>query len=191
MDKSYWESRWQNKYTLWDIGYANPAISNFMAKYPNKNAAILIAGCGNAYEAEFLLNNGFTNITLVDIANTPVKHLQEKFKNQKAIKILCEDYFEHIGTYDVMIEQTFFCAIDPKERSNYAKKAPSLLQENGILTGVLFDQEFENDGPPFGGNREEYKEYFRRYFNFTIFETCNNSIPQRQGSELFIVLTKK
>ena len=162
-----------------------------MAKYPNKNAAILIAGCGNAYEAEFLLNNGFTNITLVDIADTPVKHLQEKFKNQKAIKILCEDYFEHNATYDVMIEQTFFCAIDPTERSNYAKKAQSLLKENGILTGVLFDQEFENDGPPFGGNREEYKEYFQPYFNFTIFETCTNSIPQRQGSELFIVFTKK
>ena len=90
-----------------------------------------------------------------------------------------------------MIEQTFFCAIDPKERSNYAKKAQSLLKENGILTGVLFDQEFENDGPPFGGNREEYKEYFQPYFNFTIFETCTNSIPQRQGSELFTVFTKK
>ena len=191
MDKSFWESRWQDKNTGWDIGYANPAICNFMDQYPNKDAAILIAGCGNAYEAEFLLKCGFTNITLIDIAETAVKNLQEKFKGEKSIRILCEDYFEHDDTYDVLIEQTFFCAINPSQRAEYAKKAHSLLNENGILTGVLFNREFEKAGPPFGGSREEYVEYFQPYFDFDIFETCTNSISARQGSELFIKLVKK
>ncbi len=191
MDKSFWESRWQEKKTGWDIGYANPAICNFMEQYPNKDAAILIAGCGNAYEAEFLIKNGFTNITLIDIAETAVKNLQEKFKAEKSIRILCEDYFEHNDSYDVLIEQTFFCAINPSQRANYARKAHSLLNENGILTGVLFNREFEKAGPPFGGTKTEYVEYFKPYFDFKIFETCYNSIPQRQGSELFINLTKK
>ena len=191
MDKSFWESRWQDKNTGWDIGYANPAISNFMEQYPNKGAAILIAGCGNAYEAEFLLKNGFTNITLIDIAETAVKNLQEKFKVEKSIRILCEDYFEHSSTYDVLIEQTFFCAINPIQRADYAQKAHSLLNDNGILMGVLFNREFDKAGPPFGGTAEEYLEYFKPYFDLEIFETCNNSIPQRQGSELFINLVKK
>ena len=191
MDKSFWESRWQDKNTGWDIGYANPAICNFMEQYGDKDAAILIAGCGNAYEAEFLIKNGFTNITLIDIAETAVKNLQEKFKAEKFIRILCEDYFEHNDIYDVVIEQTFFCAINPSQRAEYAKKAHSLLNENGILTGVLFNREFEKAGPPFGGSREEYVEYFKPYFDFEIFETCSSSIPARQGSELFIKLVKK
>ncbi|WP_318640918.1 methyltransferase [Flavobacterium ardleyense] len=191
MDKSFWESRWQEKNTGWDIGYANPAISNFMEQYPNKGAAILIAGCGNAYEAEFLLKNGFTNITLIDIAETAVKNLQEKFKVEKSIRILCEDYFEHNDTYDVLIEQTFFCAINPIQRADYAQKAHSLLNDNGILMGVLFNREFDKAGPPFGGTAEEYLEYFKPYFDLKIFETCHSSVPQRQGSELFIHLIKK
>ena len=191
MDKSFWESRWQEKNTGWDIGYANPAICNFMEQYPSKDAAILIAGCGNAHEADFLLKNGFTNITLIDIAETAVKNLQEKFKEEKSIRILCEDYFQHNDSYDIQIEQTFFCAINPSQRANYAKKAHSLLNENGILTGVLFNREFEKAGPPFGGTEAEYVEYFKPYFNLNIFETCNSSVPQRQGSELFINLIKK
>lgn len=191
MDKSFWESRWQEQNTGWDIGYANPAICNFMKQYSNKDAAILIAGCGNAYEAEFLIQNGFTNITLIDIAATAVKHLQEKFQQENAITILCEDYFEHNGIYDVQIEQTFFCAINPSQRADYAKKAHSLLNENGTLMGVLFNREFEKAGPPFGGTEEEYLDYLKPYFDLKIFENCHSSVPQRQGSELFINLIKK
>lgn len=191
MDKSFWESRWQEKNTSWDIGYANPAICNFMKQYSNKDAAILIAGCGNAYEAEFLFKNGFTKVTLIDIAETAVKNLKEKLKSEKSIRILCEDYFQHNDSYDIMIEQTFFCAINPSQRENYAKKAHSLLSDNGILTGVLFNREFEKEGPPFGGTSEEYLDYFKPYFDLNIFETCTNSIPERQGSELFILFTKK
>ena len=191
MDKSFWESRWQDKNTGWDIGYANPAICNYMKQYGDKDAAILIAGCGNAYEAEFLLKNGFINITLIDIAETAVKNLQEKFEGEKSIRILCEDYFDHDDTYNLLIEQTFFCAIYTSQRAEYAKKAHSLLKEDGILTGVLFNREFEKAGPPFGGSRKEYAEYFQPYFDLKIFETCTNSIPARQESELFIKLVKK
>ena len=191
MDKLFWETRWQEKNTGWNIGYANPAICNFMAQYLNKDSAILIAGCGNAYEAEFLVQNGFTNITLIDIAETAVKNLQEKFKEVDSITILCEDYFAHTARYDILIEQTFFCAISPNQRADYAQKAHSLLNQNGILTGVLFNREFEKAGPPFGGAKDEYQRYFQPYFEFKIFENCRSSIPERQGSELFIHLIKK
>ena len=103
-DKDYWENRWQNADTSWDIGFASPSIVEYMKTFSDKNTAILIAGCGNAYEAEFLLNNGFTNITLIDIAPNAVKILSEKFKQNKEIKVLCEDFFSHQGKYDLMIE---------------------------------------------------------------------------------------
>ena len=70
IDKEYWNSQWLNNRTGWDVGNASPAIITYMAQYANKDAAILIPGCGNAHEAEFLVANGFTNITLIDMVWT-------------------------------------------------------------------------------------------------------------------------
>lgn len=63
-----------------------------------------------------------------------------------------------------------------------------LLNQGGKLVGVLFDQTFDFQGPPFGGNRVEYLTYFSGKFEIETFEPCDNSIPERSGSELFIKL---
>jgi hypothetical protein len=46
-------------------------------RYFNKDIAILIPGCGNTYEAAYLLEQGFTNVTVIDIAPTLVKILSK------------------------------------------------------------------------------------------------------------------
>lgn len=190
-EKDYWNNRWESKQTGWDVGYATAPISTYFSTYQNKDVAILIPGCGNAYEAAYLIEHGFTNITLIDIAPKAVHLLKEKFESNNNIKILCEDFFDHQGKYDIMIEQTFFCAISPVKRTEYVQKAASLLNPNGRLTGVLFNVEFDKQGPPFGGNVEEYKLLFSPYFNTTTLMPCYNSIPPRAGSEIFINFIKK
>ena len=64
LDQNYWENQWQMKEIGWDIGHSSPAIDHYILQYVNKNASILIPGCGNAYEAEFLWNQRFRNITI-------------------------------------------------------------------------------------------------------------------------------
>lgn len=191
LNQAYWDAQWDNNQMGWDIGYASPAITTYMAQYPDKNAAILIPGCGNAYEAEYLLANGFTNVTLIDIAPKAVALLKEKFADTPQVKVLCEDFFQHQGNYNLIIEQTFFCAIPPSARKDYAEKTASLLTENGKIIGVLFDRKFEQQGPPFGGCPCEYKPVFEPYFTVQIMDECYNSIPPRANSEVFINLIKK
>lgn len=53
----------------------------------------------------------------------------------------------HQGGYDLILEQTFLCAIDPILRTDYVKNAIELLNENGSIRGVLFNVQFENPGP--------------------------------------------
>mgnify|MGYP000888381523 CR=1 FL=1 len=190
LDQSYWNERWQKKETGWDIGQASPAITQYMEQYPDKNATILIPGCGNAYEAEYLIDNGFTNITLIDIAQQAVDSLKEKFSDTPQVKVLCDDFFTHEGSYDLIIEQTFFCAISPNLRTEYAEKTASLLNERGRIIGVLFDRQFEQ-GPPFGGSTKEYIPIFEPYFTIQKMDACYNSIPPRAKSEVFINLIKK
>lgn len=188
---SYWNNRWQQAETGWDIGHAAPAITTFMQTVADKDIKILIPGCGNAYEAEALAQAGFTNITLLDISETLVKQLSKKYRDSTAINVILDDFFKHEGRYDMILEQTFFCALNPALRQQYAVKAASLLAENGQITGVLFSRTFEQDGPPFGGSTEEYESYFGTLFEINKMETCYNSIPPRKGSEVFINFKKK
>lgn len=184
----YWNQRWLEGQTGWDIGYASPAIVEYMRQYPDKAAAILIPGCGNAYEAKALADMGFTNITLIDIAPALVASLQEQLKAERGIRIICGDFFEHEGLYDLVLEQTFFCALDPQLRSRYAAHMTSLLKPRGKLAGVLFNCEFEKEGPPFGGTEQEYRALFSPFFDIKKMEPCYNSIAPRMGAELFIRL---
>ena len=191
IDKTYWNSKWIDHQIGWDVGGATPAITAYMAQYANKNAAILIPGCGNAYEAEYLVANGFNHITLIDIAPRAVSILTEKFAHKPQVTVLCEDFFEHQGDYDLIIEQTFFCAIPPNKRDEYAEKTASLLNKNGKIIGLMFDRVFEAAGPPFGGYMSDYKQIFDPFFIIKSLDKCNNSILPRANSEVFINLIKK
>ena len=187
---SFWNERWRKGQTGWDVGHASPSITAYMSQYANKHAAILIPGCGNAYEAAWFVDHGFTNITLLDIAPYAVEQIKKKFAGNKQVEVICGDFFEHDGQYDLMIEQTFFCAIPPERRRDYVAKAASLLRSDGRIIGVLFDRSFEM-GPPFGGSVSEYKSLFSPSFFIKKMEACYNSILPRSGSELFINLVRK
>lgn len=191
LDENYWEERWINEKTSWDIGYSSPAIEEYILQYPNKEASILIPGCGNAYEVEFLWNRGFSNITVLDISTTAVQILRDKYQGKKGVTVICEDFFNHHGKYDLVIEQTFFCALHPDLRPQYVNKMHGLLNKGGRIIGVLFNRVFEKDGPPFGGSVLEYQNLFNNDFEIQKMEECYNSIEARKGSEVFINLKKQ
>ena len=68
LDQAYWQNRYEEGKTGWDIGYPSPAlISYFVENNISKSAKILIPGAGNAYEAEALFKSGYTP-TVIDLA---------------------------------------------------------------------------------------------------------------------------
>jgi SAM-dependent methyltransferase len=190
LNEAYWNSRYAQNDTGWDMGYTSPPLQEYISQLTNKNLRILIPGCGNSYEAAFLAENGFTDITIIDIAPLLVQQLKEKFKNEPAVKIVLGDFFEHLGTYDLIIEQTFFCALHPSLRSAYVAKMQSLLANDGKLAGLLFSCQFEKEGPPFGGAAAEYEALFKNYFRLHTIAPCCNSHSKRAGNELFIIFIR-
>lgn len=190
-DEDFWNTRWKKHQTGWDIGYPSPPITSYMDQFEDKAASVLIPGCGNAWEAEYLADRGFTDITLLDISSEAVRRLQNKFSGRPEIKVIHKDFFKHTGQYDLLLEQTFFCAISPVLRKDYVRQAASLLRIEGEIIGVLFDTEFGRPGPPFGGHSAEYEKIFASHFDIRIMESCYNSIPSRAGSEIFIRLINK
>jgi SAM-dependent methyltransferase len=101
------------------------------------------------------------------------------------------DFFKLNNSFDLILEQTFFCALTPKLRDNYVLKMNQILRPNGKLVGLLFNIPLNKDRPPFGGTKKEYLSYFKNYFKIEIMELSYNSISERTNNELFIKLIKK
>jgi hypothetical protein len=107
------------------------------------------------------------------------------------LQIELADFFEYSGAFDLILEQTFFCAIDPVLRRKYVDKTNQLLKKNGKLVGLLFNKIFENPGPPFGGNIDEYQLLFEDFFILKNLSTAYNSVQPRSQTEFFINFIKR
>ncbi|EAS19318.1 SAM-dependent methyltransferase [Nonlabens mediterrranea] len=190
LNKQYWEDRYKNNSTGWDLGIISTPIKEYVNQLENKNSKILIPGAGNAHEATYLVKNGFKNIFILDIALSPLKFAKQRSKLPEE-HLIQQDFFDHKGSYDLIIEQTFFCALEPRFRESYVKKIHMLLRDQGCLIGVLFNFENNLSSPPFGGSINEYLNLFEPYFEIVTMEPCNNSVIERQGKEIFIKLKKK
>ena len=161
----------------------------YIDQLTDKNISILIPGCGSGYEAEYLVKQGFQNITVVDFAPLAVEKMKINLADYQQINIICQDFFAPTGKYDLILEQTFFCALNPSLRTKYIQKMSELLTTKGKLVGLLFNIQFPNN-PPFGGSRDEYLDLFSNTFKINILEPCYNSVKPRQGSEIFFNFSK-
>lgn len=189
LDQNYWDMRYLKSETGWDIGTASEPLRQYFDQLTDRNLRILIPGCGNAHEADYLVQKNFTNVSVLDIAPSATDALQQRLGGRA--KIWLQDFFDHQAEYDLVIEQTFFCALDPALRSRYAEKMSQLLAPNGKLVGVLFDAPMNENQPPFGGSIDEYFILFEPYFDIQVLAPCYNSIKPRQNTEAFMILTKK
>ncbi len=190
LDKSFWESRYQNNQTGWDVGYISTPLKDYIDQLINKDIKILIPGAGNSHEAEYLWNNGFKNIYILDIAEHPLLNFKSRIPDFPGSHLIHDDFFKIKDTFDLIIEHTFFCALNPDLREKYALKMHNLLNTNGKLIGLLFDFELTKEGPPFGGSNQEYSNCFSKYFTIKTLERAYNSIKPRQDRELFFIFEK-
>lgn len=189
LSPEFWSKRYQENQTGWDLKQVSPPIKEYVDQLTNKELQLLIPGCGLGYEGEYLFKKGFMNVHLLDFSEEPILEFQKRNPTFPATQLHTGDFFAHEGSYDLILEQTLFCAIDPMLRAKYAQHASSHLKPGGKLVGVLFNRDFEG-GPPFGGNTAEYFNYFKKYFSEIAIEPCHNSIEPRKGTEVFVKFVK-
>lgn len=191
LDEIFWNDKYITDNVGWDVGYVSTPLKEYIDQLSDKNLKILIPGGGNSYEAEYLLEKGFTNVFVIDISSLPLKNLAKRVPSFPEDHLLHSDFFELEGVFDLILEQTFFCALEPKLREKYVSKMHRVLKPKGKLAGLLFNIPLNDDKPPFGGSKEEYLSLFEEKFKIGTMETAYNSIPQRAGNELFFIVTKQ
>ena len=191
---SFWENKYEKGEIGWDLGSETPVFSAISETLKPGNVCIL--GCGNGYDAISFSKKGF-NVTAVDFAETPIKNINKIANNLSlTINTIQEDIFDltpkYNNSFDYILEQTCFCAIDPKNRAQYRNLAYDLLKVGGKLIGLWMplDKDIKEGGPPFGVEEDEVKNLFSKQWK--IKEDCFpvESIEARKGKEKLIVFEK-
>lgn len=191
LDRKYWEDRYANGDTPWDIGEISPPLRDYFDGLEDRQLRILIPGAGRAHEAAYLHQKGFCQVWVCDLVDAAFDQLRQLALGFPEDHLISGDFFHLTGYFDLVVEQTFFCALEPQRRPAYVDKMSDLLEKGGILVGLLFSNPFPKPGPPFGGTPEEYKSLFEHRFTIKKLEACKNSILPRSGNECFVQLINK
>lgn len=191
LNKEFWSARYQTNQAKWNAGAVTTPIKEFVDQLTDKSIRILIPGVGHGHELVYLYEQGFSNVYAIDLASEPLEEIMRKIPSFPRTHLVQGDFFELEATFDLILEQTFFCALSPNLREAYAEKMNSLLKDDGLLAGVLFDFPLDQEWPPYGGSLEEYQEVFSKHMKVKKIERAYNSIKPRAGRELFILIEKK
>ncbi len=191
LNSAYWSEQYQANHTNWNAGSITAPLKEYFDRIEDKDIKILIPGVGHGHELLYLYSIGFTDVTAIDIAAEALGQIRIQAADFPLNNLILGDFFEHEGAYDLIVEQTFFCSLQPELRVNYVEKMNQLLADKGKLVGLLFDDCFQTEGPPFGGSLIEYQQLFEPLMHIRKLEKAYNSIKPRAGRELFIIIEKK
>jgi hypothetical protein len=192
-----WNERYQSKDTPWDLSGPTPEFARILdAGILPPKGRVLVPGGGRGHDAILFNKRGY-EVDLVDFAPSAIEAALLECSRQKAVVYTyTRDFFDlpnvgyHQGHYDVLLEYTFFCAINPEKREAYVKTAAALLRTGGTLLGLFFPTKIDKAGPPFEVHEDEVRALFSPYFDVKI-EKPQQSVKPREGREFLGIFTRK
>lgn len=199
-EPQFWEIRYKNKDTGWDLGAAAPPLAEFFTKNNSSRppARVLVPGCGRGHDALFLAKLGF-DVVAVDFTNqalAALRHLRrnlwippEKCKTARADVLHLPARFH--ASFDLIVEETCFCAIDPTLRDLYVAMARDVLVPGGRIVALLYPFREGTEGPPFPMTEREVESRFGRDFEIEHCEIPGNSVEKRRGEERLFVMRRR
>ena len=194
-NSQFWEDIYLEDDAGWDLGGPTPIFESMV--HSMSPGELCIIGCGKGYDAILFAQKGFA-VTAIDFAPSAVNVLEKLAKEHDVnIQIIQSDIFslttEYINIFDYVIEQTCFCAINPRRRKEYESMVKHMLKIGGKLIGLWFplDKAAEDGGPPWGTTIDEVKSIFKLGWKIELEEFPELSIGPRKGREKLIIFRKQ
>ena len=191
----YWEKSYQSGNMGWDLGGPTPIFDDWIQCQAD-SLSICILGAGNGWDAINFAEKGH-NVTAVDFAESAIDNMQTSAQNKDIqINLIHSDIFDLCKlfnyTFDIVLEYTCFCAIDPARRMDYVRMTNQILKPDGKLVAILYpiDKDLNDDGPPFAIDLDSTISLFSKYFILDTKEIPSLSIERRNGREVFVIFKK-
>ncbi len=148
--KAHWEHIYATK-TLKEVSWYQPkpetSLAYFTANNIAKNAAIIDVGGGDSFLVDCLLEEGYTNLTVLDISAKAIQRAKDRLGN-KASKVtwIVSDVleFQPTQTYDVWHDRAAFHFLTEAKDIEHYKQLVSKASTKG---GVLVIGAFSKKGP--------------------------------------------
>ncbi len=192
--RSFWDGKYAGGHTPWDLGQVSDAVRRLAQDRFPPGGRVFIPGCGRGYEALFLARQGY-KVTAVDIAEAPLHDLRSAARGHNLpLDLVHEDVFSWARKtkerFDVILEQTFLCAIEPVLHADYEAMARRLLKPDGCLMGVFMEVQ-SDDGPPFNCPPDLVKGIFpKRSWRLDWLDAIPLN-PRRPGPEYLAGFTRR
>ncbi|XP_010277802.1 PREDICTED: probable thiol methyltransferase 2 isoform X2 [Nelumbo nucifera] len=171
--KGGWEKCWEEGLTPWDLGQPTPVILHLLQTDAFPKGRALVPGCGSGHDV-FAIASPERYVVGLEISEIAVKKANE------------EDFFTWHPTelFDLIIDYTFFCAIEPSMRSAWASQVRDILKPDGELITIIFPISDHVGGPPYKVSVADYEEVLHPLGFKAIYMADNELvIGPRKGRE--------
>lgn len=194
-----WEQAYLDGHSPWDLGAAPPSLLRLIAALGDpKDAAgagyrrVFVPGAGRGHDARAFARAGF-EVTANDIAPSAVAAGRALDAAEGLAMTWLEDDLFALpagldASFDLVWEQTCFCAIPPERRDDYVAVVARLLRPGGLWVGVLWDVG-RPGGPPYAITREHVERHFLAAFELVSVE----AVPpwtERRFDEILVTLRR-
>ena len=186
-----WQDRYLVKDTPWDKGEASPGLVDFLGSRELTPGSVCVPGCGLGHDARASAARGFRALG-VDIASAAAELSATRARSEGNVaEFVCGDFLgdDPPAQFDWVFEHTFFCAIQPAQRTDYVRAVLRWLKPAGHYLAVNYLIP-DVEGPPFGTCRAELLERFSPYFLLRE-EWAPRSYPNRANLELMLLWQKR
>jgi methyl halide transferase len=196
----FWDQAYRDQRDGWDMGTPTPVFADILRRngldfreiggpdYRQVQTAPTAAlPCsGRGYDAMLFASHGF-DVTAIDFSSEALSYLHELQPRPERLTLLNADLFDMPAStrdsFDLIVEYTCVCAIDPFRRAELVKATHELLRPDGHALMLLFPIDGRAGGPPFAINDGEWKQLMSPYFDLTFECTPSTSVKPRLGRE--------
>lgn len=156
-----WSARYEIGSTPWDLGRPHPELERRLTADPGlsdgRGRSVLVPGAGTGHDAAAFASRGWS-VVAVDLASGVEAELRSRLEPFGA-RVLIGDAlsYEPTESFDLVFDHTFFCAIDPSERSDFGRMVDRVLGSTGMLISIVFPigRPSSQGGPPWGLDVED------------------------------------
>jgi hypothetical protein len=179
----------ERRFMPWDQAGVPAAFQAFAGRH--SGAAVLIPGCGSAYEARWLAEHG-NPVRAIDFSPAAVAAALEQVGGEHAALIEQADFFTYEPPFEPawVYERAFLCALPLARRVDYARRMAELLPAGALLAGFYFIG-VTPKGPPFGIERAELDALLSPYFELIDDEAVSDSISVFDGRERWLTWRRR
>ncbi|VAI40062.1 unnamed protein product [Triticum turgidum subsp. durum] len=159
-----WRRCWEQGVTPWDLGQPTPAVVKLVQSgtLPAGGATVLVPGCGGGYDAVALSGGG------------------------RSVAFVSADFFTWAAPepFHLILDYTFFCALDPSVRPAWAARMEELLRPDGELITLMYLPQDQDSGPPYNTTVLDYEEVLNPLgFVIESIEDNDVAVEPRKGLE--------